>query len=269
MDYSASVWGYKNYSQLDSVQNRAIRYFLGVHRFTPNMAILGDTGWLPCIYRRWFAILKFWNRLILLDDSRLTKKVFNFDYEINHSNWCTDVKDIMDKLNLSVYFENRSVVDMGLVQNKIHYYFATSWPEKCRNVPKLRTYNLFKHSFKTEEYVTLNLKRNERSIMAQFRCGVLPLRVETGRFIGEPVQNRLCQMCNLGLIEDEKHFLLFCPFYTCCREQEYSNIILSDNFIQMSDDDKLSFLLNIHIRKTAKYLLRAYLKRRNAIFCRR
>ena len=51
-DYSSSVWGYKPYAQLDYIQNRAIRYFLGVHRFTPILAIVGDSGWLPSQYRR-------------------------------------------------------------------------------------------------------------------------------------------------------------------------------------------------------------------------
>ena len=42
LDYGASVWDYKAYTEIDSVQNRAIRYFLGVHRFTPSLAINGD-----------------------------------------------------------------------------------------------------------------------------------------------------------------------------------------------------------------------------------
>ena len=55
-DYGSSVWGYKSYAQLDYIQNTAIRYFLGVHRFTPILAIVGDSGWLPSQYRRWLNI---------------------------------------------------------------------------------------------------------------------------------------------------------------------------------------------------------------------
>ena len=35
LDYCSAVWGFKNYQQIDKVQNRAMRYFLGVHRSTP------------------------------------------------------------------------------------------------------------------------------------------------------------------------------------------------------------------------------------------
>ena len=41
-DYCSGVWGFRDFIKGDMVQNRAIRYFLGVHRFTPILAINGD-----------------------------------------------------------------------------------------------------------------------------------------------------------------------------------------------------------------------------------
>ena len=231
-DYSSSVWGYKPYAQLDYIQNRAIRYFLGVHRFTPILAIVGDSGWLPSQYRRWLTILRFWNRLLLMDDSRLTKHVFNYDYESGQNNWCTDVRDIFDKLNLTEYYENKRCIDMSLASDRMYSFYANSWPDKCTNVPKLRSYIKFKTCFKTEKYLTLNLNRNERSVMAQFRCGVLPLRVETGRFVGEQVTERLCKLCNRGCVEDETHFLLNCQCYTNIRENELGIVLNCGRFTQ-------------------------------------
>ena len=79
LDYGASVWGYKTYTVIDSVQNRAIRYFLGVHRFSPSLAINGDVGWLPSSIRNWFQMVRMWNRILLMDDNRLAKRMFNYD----------------------------------------------------------------------------------------------------------------------------------------------------------------------------------------------
>ena len=45
IDYCSGVWGFKQFNKIDTVQNRAIRYFLGVHRFTPLLAINGEMGW--------------------------------------------------------------------------------------------------------------------------------------------------------------------------------------------------------------------------------
>lgn len=38
---SSGVWGYKKHHCIEIVQNRALRYFLGVHRITP---LLGKAG---------------------------------------------------------------------------------------------------------------------------------------------------------------------------------------------------------------------------------
>ena len=55
MDYIAGVWGCFEYNSLDVVQHKAMRFFLGVSKFTPiNMinALYGDIGWLMPKYRR-------------------------------------------------------------------------------------------------------------------------------------------------------------------------------------------------------------------------
>ncbi len=37
-------------------------------------------------------------------------------------------------------------------------------------------------------------------------------RIETGRWQGKPLEERLCLVCNRGIVEDEFHFL--CEFET-------------------------------------------------------
>ena len=265
LDYGYSVWGYKPYVQIDNVLNRAMRYFLGVHRFTPNLANTGEMGWLPSVLRRWDSMIRFWNRMLLLDDTCLTKRVFNHDYNVCQKNWCEDLKRILTTIGLSNGYENKLTVNMTETRDSLLTYYANSWPVKCQNVPKLRTYLQFKQSFKTEKYLTMNLTRSERSVMAQFRCGVLPLRIETGWFVGEQVGDRLCRFCDLNLVEDEKHFLLVCPSYVHLRDSNLGTII-NNEFRQLTDDKKLCLLFDDYTRKTAKYLLKAFLLRRGRIF---
>ena len=74
LDYCSSVCGFKQYQTIDNIQHRALCYYFDVHRFTPILAIYGDSGWIPCVYRRWGNILRIWNRLIDMDNFRLTKK---------------------------------------------------------------------------------------------------------------------------------------------------------------------------------------------------
>jgi hypothetical protein len=60
---------------------------------------------------------------------------------------------------------------------------------------KLRTYNMFKWNYESEEYVQKNFNRKMRSLIAQFRSGILPLQIEVGRFRNIPVENRVCFSC--------------------------------------------------------------------------
>jgi len=57
MDYASGVWGYEEFAKPSSVQHRAARVFLGVHRFVPIPALEGDIGWLAPRYRRWINML--------------------------------------------------------------------------------------------------------------------------------------------------------------------------------------------------------------------
>ena len=218
-DYCSGVWGFRDFNKSDMVQNRAIRYFLGVHRFTPILAINGDMGWPLSLHRRWINMLRLWNRLIDMDNNRLTKKIFLYDFQkyMNNS-WCSEIKFIFDKLGLAVQFYNMQRCDINMHEKLLFRNYSNDWTNKTRDISKLRTYITFKTEYNTEDYVKAYLSKQERSFLAQLRCGVLPLRIETGRFSGLKPEERVCQLCDSGEIEDEKHFILTCDRYTNQRQ---------------------------------------------------
>ena len=43
--YGAGVWGYNKAPPLEVNQNRAGRYFIGIHKYAPNVGVTGDLGW--------------------------------------------------------------------------------------------------------------------------------------------------------------------------------------------------------------------------------
>jgi hypothetical protein len=266
MDYCSGVWGYKTFQSIENIQHRAIRHYLGVHRFTPILALNGDMGWIPTQYRRWISIVRLWNRLIGLDDNRITKRVFILDISTCHNNWSSEIKDVFTKLNLGEHFDNREPVGLDIVKTRVRNLYSNMWSNNVANIPKLRTYRLFKTEFSQELYVNLNLKRQERSLLAQLRCGILPLRVETGRYVGEPLEQRLCRMCNSGSVEDEVHFVLNCELYKDIRDRSFNECLRDTQFLNKSDVDKFVYLVKIIPRKLAKYITLAYLKRRNTLY---
>ena len=80
MEYGSSIWGFKKAPEIDMIQNRAMHYFLGVHKYTPIAGMLGDMGWYQQSIGRKLCILRLWNRIIQTEDNRLTKVLFNADY---------------------------------------------------------------------------------------------------------------------------------------------------------------------------------------------
>ena len=110
---------------------------------------------------------------------------------------------------------------MSLFKNEINNYYVNKWYQECQQKPKLRTYITFKNNFETAQYILMYMNRQQRSLLAQLRCGILPLHIETGRFktVRDDNHNcfrrinkseRLCHICKSGDIEDETHFICVC-----------------------------------------------------------
>ncbi len=76
IDYASGIWEYKKYENIYRVQNRAFHLYLGVHAFAPNLAINGDMEWICSSTRRKLEMIRMWNRLIKIDNTCFTKKVF-------------------------------------------------------------------------------------------------------------------------------------------------------------------------------------------------
>ena len=61
------------------------------------------------------------------------------------------------------------------LEKRLPDMYARDWSQKTLTVPILRTYVTFKTSYNVEKYVLMNLNRSGRSVLAQFRYGILPL----------------------------------------------------------------------------------------------
>ena len=112
------------------------------------------------------------------------------------------------------------------------------------------------------------LPRNHRSALSRFRCGVAPIRLETGRYERLPVCERLCPFCN-DTVENEIHVILSWPLYNDIRLQmiEYA-FLLDSNFNDFTDEQKLVFLFNNErlIEKCAKTCFKILQRRSSYLY---
>ena len=265
LDYCSGVWGFRNFQCCETIQNRAMRFYLGVNRFCPNQAVSGDMGWEPTINKRKLNMLRLWNRLVDLPNDRITKKIFLWDHSVNRNNWCSDVKKLFGEIQQIDCFNNITSCNLNSAKHIIFENTKITWSQTIIDKPKLRTYVLFKENFHVEKYVLFNLTRTERSLMAQFRSGTLPLHIELGRYINLPVNERICICCNQNLVEDESHFMFVCQMYNDLRDDLFSNIS-ETSFINLSNNDKFKTLFNAFPRQTAKFILKAFMRRKQFIY---
>ena len=238
-----------------------------MHRFAPILGIQGDMGWTSCNIRWAINILRYWNRLLKMNGNRLTKHVFVWDYNLQNNNWSAGVKRILSAIDMEYIFENFSICNIVELKQKQLEIFKNDWKTNLLYKPKLRTYRLIKYTFGTEKYVSLNLDRNYRSLLAQFRLGILPLRLETGRIRNENIHERICLICNDNLVEDEKHFLFYCKAYSTERDAFLAKISnMYHDFENLNIDEKLVYLFENRPYILAKFVNQCICKRRAFLY---
>ena len=267
IDYCSAVWGYKSFKCIQDVQNRAIRYYLGVHKFCPLSFLEGDMGWANSLVRSKLNMINFWNHLIELPEDRIPKKMLR--YNIRKSNSCNNWFTYLNRLTNIPNPEELNHINLQQCLLEFNELQTISWNDNRYSKVKLRYYNIFKSCISPEPYVIANLSKSQRSAYAQFRAGILPLSIETGRFTNVSLNDRICLLCNSQLIEDEFHFLCECVKYILPREKLYNRILTIDpNFLQLDNIDKFILLNSSDYQcYTAIYVYEAYYIRKKALYC--
>ena len=110
--------------------------------------------------------------------------------------------------------------------------------------------------------VGYDLSKSQRSLCAQFRSGILPLHVETGRYTGTELDQRLCGYCELGEVEDETHFLLYCPFYHDLRKTLFDKVHVGLSH----DSDLIKYLFDNHSFAIANFIHKAWNRRKRVTY---
>jgi hypothetical protein len=75
---------------------------------------------------------------------------------------------------------------------------------------------MFKQAFGCESYLLCIKDHKLRRTLSRLRLSSHDLCIETGRYTKPktPVENRICTLCNVGIIEDEYHFIMECERYS-------------------------------------------------------
>ena len=133
-------------------------------------------------------------------DAKITELlVKHFDgTEIKDATWCYRVRSFYVEIEHDqICAANRLAVRATLnsVDNQLQILYEKQWnnllnlnadfarrgQEEGGN--KLRTYRRVKQNYATEQYVKILIQKKYRSAYAKFRCGVAPIKLETGDMV--------------------------------------------------------------------------------------
>ncbi len=81
-------------------------------------------------------------------------------------------------------FNNKRIYNIKHTQMKNINVVNDDWKTNLYIKPKLRTYVLCNENYCIENYVKYCMSRQQRSLIAQLRLGILLIHIKTGRFRG-------------------------------------------------------------------------------------
>ena len=110
-------------------------------------------------------------------------------------------------------------------QSKMREEFVEIWQSAKASSPKLEFYNLIKHEFNPENYLSSVKLADTRKSLTKLRISCHNLYIERGRYETPivPRDRRWCIHCLHNLasktVEDEFHVLVDCPLYDPIRKK--------------------------------------------------
>ena len=254
---------------------------MGVGKYTPNAAVNGDMGWKPPIIRQWKAVMGHYFRCVNMDNTRLNKRVFVWSYQNRKRlrNIYLDIENVLTTNGIDGTFKGNYIPKsrckdmtnqlMTIMFDKYKNEWLTSINLTRGGRNKLRTYRTFKSAFVSEPYIKCNnLSRARKSALAKFRCGVAPLRIETGRFEGIPANERYCFHC-VTCIENEEHVLMNCTLYDNIRQNMFVNILnIEPDFLSLNCSEQFCQLMSNEkfVKYTAKACNEILMHRKNCLY---
>lgn len=202
------------------VQRKFLRKLLGVRASTSNSIVLGETGRQPVAHVAVELLCRFWNRLVAMPDSRLTKQAFLENVSMAGRGgaaatacWAAQVASFlhfMSPIVDGVAQHMDPAVASAVLQRRFFAEVNGDNGVKVRQWMSIRGGAVAFGTYEPAPFLQAVASKTNRVRLAQFRSGSHWLRVETGRWGGLRREQRLCQRCGCGTVDDEGHMLWGC-----------------------------------------------------------
>ena len=125
-----------------------------------------------------------------MDNRRLPKVIYDYDISLGLNSWGSEIKHIAASLGFATDLNPGETNPLTLANNIFLDQNRHTWQAEAFQKPKLRTFvNI--HDFESkQDLVKCDLTRYQRSLVSQFKLGILPLKIETDRYQGIPPERQ-------------------------------------------------------------------------------
>jgi hypothetical protein len=248
LTYGCEVWGQQLLrlqpdkpfdNPVDKVSTSFLKNLLGVKSSTPTWCLYREVGMYPLQLYCFRQMIRFVNKLQLMPEHTWARMVMcemaadARNAEV--SNWLTDLIDFARKIgvhvrwpvpedtdvDLPVFYEHHSVARLR------HFYYNLftdlEAPCKMKRYHRLFAKKVAKEGSKwsAAEYTYLPLAAKKANMLARCRLGSHHLKVETGTWQASavPYEQRLCDLCDMGAVQNEYHIVFKCTHYNEQRDE--------------------------------------------------
>lgn len=193
LDYGSEVMNLttKQSSEIDKVQYRACRYFLGVGRYAALCSLNAEMGWRRYNARAEKNRCRYYNRILKMDKTRIPRQIF-LECKSATGTISNGLLHSLRKLGEERNWLRDTPLDLSVIDNNIERRETELWKEEISEKRKLYYFEKIKLDTNASLFVKANLPRFERSLLSRLRNGSLMLRLEYGRFNREPRSERIC-----------------------------------------------------------------------------
>lgn len=158
--YGASIWGVNKYKEVESIQNKACRLFLGTSKNACNVATRSDMGWSSCEVKQKIEVFRYFLKLDSVVDNRLLYKTHVYSFSIKNSLECR-IMHLIEILGIEniCNFKCSIKKKVSYIKEKLNEYgflqwFSDLWNDDGKpNGNKLRTYRTYKDSLNSRRDV--------------------------------------------------------------------------------------------------------------------
>ena len=266
LNNGGEVWGFSQANAIERVHLQFCKRLLGVKKTTQNDFIYGELGRTSCITKRYILIIKYWFKILLSEDVKYIKLVYNMmleDLELNanKTNWTSLLPHLLFSMGFNEVWIQQGV---GNINNFISVFkqrltdnFIQNWQSRLAESSRAIFYRSFA-TFQFQPYLDKVNVFKYLQAYSKLRMSSHRLEVEAGRWVRQnrvPILERKCSFCNI--LEDEYHFVIQCAAYSELREKYISKYFWKRpnmfKFVELINSSNINY-----IRKLCIFIYHAF-----------